>query len=359
VRPLLAIFVGLLAAVPLNARAEEPSALAPTAPTGVEAEPEPRRGSLLAVGASVVPGILVHGAGHFVLGERKAAYRLFAIEGVGLAGIVGGMGVLASVGGSEKLAPLYVPLVVGGLGLFGASFLGDAAGAAHGARPWPEPRLVDGLTLRTGYVGLFDSKHTFGHMGALSGEWRDGRLVLEGGATLHPRGNYRQYRGLAGWRVWAPAGERVTRLTLFGEVARQAFPGEGFSITTGRAFGELRQNLGAFVPTLQNTWLLGRLGWGIDSLDYTGAAAADALQFLVAETGYGLMATEHVEVELVYRQRKGELPGGLILSDGLAGFAGILELRGRVIGGGRWALAPGVKLGTGVMPWLSVESQLF
>lgn len=366
-RRLLAILGCFLATAPLCAWAEAqraPSASQPAVPAvadpGPKPEPDPAQGSLLATGAALVPGLLVHGSGHFVLGERQSAYRLLAMQGAGLAGLIGGIGLLGAVGGSEKLAGLYVPMAVSGLGLFGISFLADLAGAAHGRRPWAEPLVPSGVTVRTGYAGLFGAKHTFRHLGELGIAWRTERLVLEGGATLQPQGDFSWYRGLVGWRLWARSDDRVTRLSLFGELARQGFDSEGFAITTVRAFGELRWNLGELLTTMQNAWLLGRLGWGFDVFDFAGTSAEDdGLPFIVADIGFGLMATERVEVELAYRHRKGELPGGMALSDGLAGFAGMLDLRGRVALGRRWALVPGIKLGTGVMPWLSVESLLF
>jgi hypothetical protein len=253
-----------------------------------------------------------------------------------------------------------VPLAVSGAGLFGTSFLLDVIGAAHGRRPWAEPMDLSGIRVHAGYVGLFLSKHSFGHLGELGLQWQTRRLVLEGTATLHPQGDYSAYRGLVGLR-WGPGpSDPVTRATLFAELGRQDFHSEGFSITTFRAFGELRGNLGRFLTTMQNAWILGRLGWGFDSFDFAGTSTDDdGLPFLVADIGFGLMASERVEVELAYRHRKGELPGGMALSDGLAGFAGMLELRGRVALGSRWALLPGVKLGNGVMPWVSFESRLF
>lgn len=362
-----------LASAPMGTAAEVAGQGAAATAVHVPAEPaaapipqvpdlrlEPRPGSLLATGAAVVPGLLLHGSGHFVLGERQTAYRLLAMEGAGLLGIVGGIGLLAAVGGSEKLAAIYVPLAVGGAGLFGLSFLADVAGAAHGRRPWPVPSVRSGLRVRAGYVGLFASKHSFGHLGELGVEWQTRRLVLEGAAMVHPQGDFSAYRGLAGWRLWLSPDNPVTRATLFAELGRQGFHREGFSITTFRAFGELRWNLGGLLATMENAWVLGRLGWGFDSFDFAGTSADDdGLPFLVADVGFGLMASERVEVELAYRHRKGDLPGGMALSDGMAGFAGMLELRGRVTLGARWALVPGVRLGTGVMPWLSLESRLF
>lgn len=348
------VFVGL------PATGETPRRSEPSASATTPDEPASGDGSVWAASVALVPGVLLHGAGHFAMGERRAAYRLLAMEGIGLAGIVGGFGLLIAVGGSEQPAPIYVPVIVGGLGLFGVSFLADVAGSLQGAGPWPDPDDAPGLWLRAGYAGLFGSKHAFHHLGTLGVDWRGDRLSVEGQAALHPQGAYRAYRGVAGWTLWERPDDAVTRVRLMGEVARQDFHAERMSITTVRLFSEIRWNLGGWVPTMQNAWLLGRVGAGLDVFGYADAPVSDeGLPFLVADVGMGLMAGRRLEVELAYRHRKGELPGGMALSDGLTGFAGMLELRGRVKVAERWALVPEVKLGTGVMTCLWLESRLF
>ena len=63
----------------------------PERATEPEREPEPgpvRRA--VAIGASVVPGVVVHGSGHWVAGRPRAARRLLLLEGIGLGAFLGG-----------------------------------------------------------------------------------------------------------------------------------------------------------------------------------------------------------------------------------------------------------------------------
>jgi hypothetical protein len=337
------------------------SADGPVDPDGSAQAPpmeEPLSGSWAGAAAGLVPGLLLSGSGHFVMGDRPSAYRLLAMQGVGMLGMIGGVGVLGLVGGSEKLAPIYVPLAVSGVGIFGLSTLVDIVGAARGHHPWPEPHRPSGLAVRAGYVGLYASRHTFGQLGGVGIDWQGERLSLGAGGLLHPRLDYFEYGGSVGWLLWTRQGDPVTRLTLMAALSHQGFASQGTAMSTGRGLGELRWNLGMWLPTMQNAWVLGRLGWGFDLLHFEQAPGfEDGLPFIVADIGLGLRVTERVELELAYRQRKGELPGGMNLSAGLAGFVGMMELNGRVTLSRRWALVPGVRLGNGVMPWLMVESQ--
>src|SRR3982751_5965283 len=56
-----------------------------TFPSGARAnevapEPPPRR-SALAAGVAIVPGLVVHGAGHVAAGNLRTGYRLLMLEG--------------------------------------------------------------------------------------------------------------------------------------------------------------------------------------------------------------------------------------------------------------------------------------
>ncbi len=350
----------------------------------VEPEPEPEREaskfspSPWAVGASIIPGIVIHGAGHFVAGDRVSASRLLAMEGIGLAGLGASLAVLVAVGGSSKPAPLYVPLAVGSIGLLGTSFLADVAGTLNSGRGvWPEPFLLYGFRLRTGYGGLFGSNHRFTHLAQLGAGWHGHRWSLGGDVHVNPGGAYSSYGGQAGCVVWSPGignSERsatspggsfggnlavvdpVTRLTLFIDTRYQDFTKDGFSALAVSGFGELRWNMVNMVPSMGNAWLLGRLGWGMDLLFFDAPVRGDdGLPFLVADVGMGARFFRLLSAEIAWRQRKGELPGGLVTSEGMSGFMGMIELLGRLVLARNWALLPGVRVGNGVFTWLSAE----
>ena len=58
-----------------------------------------------ATGAAIFPGVVVHGAGHFVAGNRRTGYRLLAMEGLGAGLTLGGFATLALTGASRHLSP--------------------------------------------------------------------------------------------------------------------------------------------------------------------------------------------------------------------------------------------------------------
>src|SRR6187402_1498764 len=69
------------AAAPDGTSSPAASATAAPVPSATAANASPNRP--LAVATAVVPGLVVHGAGHYVLDEKRTARRLLLMEGVG------------------------------------------------------------------------------------------------------------------------------------------------------------------------------------------------------------------------------------------------------------------------------------
>ena len=86
-------------------------------PAAARAEDEPPAPSAAAAGAAVFPGVLLHGMGHLVAGDRPTAYRLMAMEGVGVGLAAGGLATLAATGASRHLSPLIFATPVAGVGM--------------------------------------------------------------------------------------------------------------------------------------------------------------------------------------------------------------------------------------------------
>jgi len=90
-----ALLVGTVLAFATPVRADAPT----TEPTATVGPTTTRR--LAAIGAAIVPGIIVRGAGSWVIGEKPAAKRLAATAGIGLGAIVIGGAAVGSVVGAS------------------------------------------------------------------------------------------------------------------------------------------------------------------------------------------------------------------------------------------------------------------
>ncbi|MFZ4578172.1 MAG: hypothetical protein ACOYOB_07195 [Myxococcota bacterium] len=321
--------------------------------------PSTADGSLLATGAALVPGFLLHGSGHFVLGERGAAGRLLLIEGVGVLGIVGGIGVLGGVGGSEKLAPVYVPVAVGGAALFFGSWIADLVGSAHGSHPWPEPARA-GAEKRVGlsWQSLWSTPFAFTQAAEAGLALRGERAGLSAFLTAAPTGGLLGGGAAFSWRAVQAADTPLDTLDVVAGIRHLAYRADGFGLSVGEVYAEGRWNLRHIAPTLANAWALGRLGAGVDVFDFdpNGHGARDARSLLVVDAGLGVQAHRDVRVELLYRHRKDELPGGF-LGTGSAGFLGFLQGDAHIDLTPDVAVTTSVRWGRGVWTCLGLETR--
>ncbi|MBN2435135.1 MAG: hypothetical protein JXK07_07700 [Spirochaetes bacterium] len=82
--------------------------------------------------AAVVPGAVLHGAGHFVAGERETAGELLLIEGVGLLMLAGSGYILADGGAPRDYTGPLVPFAAFGVSFLVLPFIADFYGVTIG-----------------------------------------------------------------------------------------------------------------------------------------------------------------------------------------------------------------------------------
>ncbi len=251
---------------------------------------------LAAIGASIVPGIVVRGAGSYVIGERQAARRLAITGGIGLgAMLVGGLAVGVSGGHPNTIVP-GVPLMLVGAGLYVPTWFADVWVAAGGARIRPDRRASApwSVELGTTYVrdpfrrrALIRSAATYerGQLGLgastlidAEGVSRTGdaevRLRLRGAAASGAAIDYGSklvVRG--GYRIHRDDEDDVTLQTVEAELlgrldllyVHRAFDGNFIEISTG-----LGVERASYPRDAHDTGslLLGKFAWGT----YLGAS---------------------------------------------------------------------------------------
>src|SRR6478609_3699467 len=104
------------------------SLLLKSSPAWSETDSEPARA--LPTAAAIVPGVVVHGAGHYALGEPETARQLLLMEGVGLGLFVTGGLTLWLSGASRYLVAPAATATIAGFGLFSTSYFADIYGTA-------------------------------------------------------------------------------------------------------------------------------------------------------------------------------------------------------------------------------------
>jgi hypothetical protein len=177
----------------------------PTSTEPAKKKPISTRRKALAVAASLVPGVLAHGAGHFVAGDPTTGLRLLTMEGIGFGMTVGSLSILAATGASRRFAGPLAALTASGVGLFVLSGLADIYGVsmpetARGAPPAGAPFVETQLGAR--YV--FDPTFAYRTFLVPSMDLRWGSFRLAPSAWFATNDVNARLRALGAYRFTGP-----------------------------------------------------------------------------------------------------------------------------------------------------------
>lgn len=339
-RSLVAGLVALVLAAPRPARADDADAT----PDDVSAG---RRAA--AIAAAIVPGVLVHGAGAFVLGERRPAKRLLAVEGVGLAALaIGGALVQGSRGNPYTIEP-GVPLAVVGGGLFLQSWFEDIWVAAGGPRVAGEARALPPWSIELGTTLQQDAYRHRGY-GRLAATVSFGRTTLATTGWLDAENRARIGELEARYTIAGapPRGGDPALADSSRVIARAAVRGkrdDDDRVTTAVAEAELiaRLELRHLEPSLRGTFAELSTGIGVDRVGYTnGAHDLDSL--LLGRFAWGVFLGGRGEATIFYDHRRDGLAGGFAAWRA-SGFLGSFGANAEVAVGGPWAARAELQVG--------------
>jgi hypothetical protein len=330
-----------------HAFAAEPAATQPSvgepraAPS--PARPSPARRALGA-GASVLPGALVHGSGHYVIGETDTAVNLLIAEGVGLGMLLGGGTVLVLTGASRYVVGPAAAVAALGTGLFGTSLAADIYGSvsADGGAADRVPRAPPKLESELGYRYVSDSLFPYRHFAVERLSLSLGPIRIEPSAWIDPAGKNARYRLEGGYRFLGLApGERRAhefddRLELVLGLVHHRYPTQGFTRSGAEFALASRYDLAHLGQTLRGGFVEFGAGYGRARIDYDIRGIdvpADSDDVLLTRFGFGAIFRGNTypgsQALLYYDHRHDDFAAGLVitgLGSGVVGHFGT-ELR--------------------------------
>jgi len=288
---------------------------------GDAASDRPRRG-LLPVAAALVPGLVVHGSGHFVAGDREAARRLLAAEAVGLGLVVAGIAGLSLTGASRKTIAPFIVLSAGGVALLGGSGLADLYGVVAPAGGWgqalAEPPVEAALaTLYVRNPTLPYRWVTGARVKAWAGDW----FFAPAAFATTDRQTLR-FELRLGHRVWGAApgdGRPADRYidVSAGLLHHRELRGSGpFDHSTGDVSVAGRYGLGSLLPSLAGSFAEWGVGAAMGAYRYGGPApSTEARDALLMRLGFGCWfgssEAPRGELLLFYDHRHDGFAGGM------------------------------------------------
>ena len=301
------------------------------------APPSPGRRALAAT-AAIVPGAVVHGAGHWVFGRPQTAGKLLVLEGIGLGTFLAGGVPIVLSGASRYLVAPSAALVVVGLGLFGAGLYGDLYGILRPEGSVGRPaRSAPLLETRVGGLYVYDPQfpqraYAVQGFDLWLGSWR-----------LSPRGYFAvdspatRLRAVAARRLHGPTRSGVARDGSFLDLELGAThwqqPSEAIRTTTVEGAASGRLDGSRFDRALNGSFAELALGAGLHVAGYASGAPSDAEGLLLMRFGYGFYfgdaSTMGGEAMAYYDHRHDDLAAGLLIPGLGSGVAGHFGLRTR------------------------------
>lgn len=281
----------------------------------------------VAVGGAILPGVIVHGSGHWLIGEKRTATRLLVLEGVGLGlAAIGGIPI-GVTGGAEETLP-GLGLLVPAVGLLFTSFAADVWGAAGGERIAGTPSPPPAVDVATGWTLVGDPRVPFANLATV-----DANAWL-GPTQLRASGWY----GDGTWQARAAAGVRIrgprpgqwrddtSALDITVAAAEERRTDAMLRVATGEVGLLARIDLARIGPTLRGTFGTVGMTAGAERVRYTATGAADTSGLFTGHIGWGFVLgdgrTRALETELFYEHRRDTLAGGLTLHIPFNGFIG-------------------------------------
>jgi hypothetical protein len=344
---LLGSLAAILAALAIATSASHPAWAQAPADRETTRTPAKKRGRALPLAAAVVPGILVHGSGHFVAGERRAARRLLVMEGVGVGMFLAGGVPLLLTGASRHHAAPSVGLVVTGIGVFGLSWLADLYGAASGGLESP-PLVPAPIEIEAGYGYVYDPRFDYRQFAVVGGALRLGATRLAPSAWLAMDDDNQRVRLEAARRLLGAGSARSTgdgsNLEIVAAVTHHRHASDDFAVSTGEAGVAGRLDMARVGDSLAGSFADLSLGLGAELISYDApGAGADLGEILLVRFGYGVTVGRpgglHGEASLYYDHRRDTFTGGLSPGNGPgSGFAGLFGADLLLYIGARWGV---------------------
>ena len=335
-----------------------------------KAEPPPPSAGkrALATTAAVFPGAIVHGAGHYVLGDKDTAGKLLLAEGVGLGMVAsGGLGLFLT-GASRYTVVPFAALGMFGIGMFSSALFADIYGSAATDQNGAWSRALSGparFESELGYRYISDAHFGYSDFVVERFALWIARTRLEPSLWSSFQGDNARYRFLLGQRLYGARPGQPRLLVDFVELevaaTHHSYAGDYFERTTVESSTHARWDLAHVGPSLRGAFVEGSLGYALNvtSFNFPGVDLPnDYDDLLLATMAFGVTlrgpAATGSEVMMFYDHRHDDYASGMLISGLGSGVAGHLGLRGRWFFDERYGVAAEGMFGSAIVAGASI-----
>ncbi len=335
----------------------------------IDHDPAPVAASVEGIAAAALPGLVVHGTGLWVRGDRAGARNLLKLEGLALSMAIVSGGVIGVSGASRRLTSQTIPVLVSSAGLFLQSWLADIYGTAGGGRRKAAPSLTTSpLSLEVGGFYVRDLLFDYGPFSRAKLSWNGGRFGFSTEAAVSLGGNNQRLIANGRYRFWGQGSRRPSedgsRLELassgrFNRHGREQFSSVGGEVALSGRFDGAR--LG---DSLKGSFGDLRVGFGLEATRYaTGERATDLSDAILVRYGFGMYLggpgrAARGEVSVYYDHRRDEYAGGISPGDQAGGFLGYFGVGLDLDIGDRYGIVTNLEVGSAFVFGVSLKARI-
>lgn len=339
----LALCLGSTRAFAASATATEtvPASATVTEPPA-EPKPIPASSRILPASAAVVPGVLVHGSGHYALGQPKTARNLLLMEGIGLGLFLSGGLTIVFTGASRYFVAPAASATMLGFGLFSTSYMADIYGTLSSDGGAVASRYLMPARWETelGYRRIEDPQFDYRDFLVQRVSRQIGPLRLSPSGYFSTRGDTARYRVETQYRLAGNVDDPRPRDQSFLDVTlgfvHQRHRPEHFTRSSAELSLDGRYDLGRLGPTLRGAFVELGAGYALARVDYdlTGLKVPHDLEHvLLGRIGFGITlrgaSKPGSEALLYYDHRHDDYVAGLKLPGIGSGAIGHFGLQAR------------------------------
>ena len=302
----------------------------------------PSESRALPAAAAIVPGALVHGAGHYALGEPETARQLLLMECVGLGLFLTGGATLFLTGASRYLVAPAATVTIGGFGLFSTSYLADIYGTVSrdGNAALSRYRAPARWETELGYRHVYDPEFAYRDFMIQRVSRQIGRFRLTPSGWFSLGGDTARYRVETQYRLAGNVDDPRPRDLSFVDLTlgfvHQRHRPEHFSKSSAELSVDARYDLARLGPSLRGAFVELGAGYALGRIDYDleGLEVPHDLEhLLLGRIGFGVtlrgQSAPGSEVVAYYDHRHDDYAAGLKLTGIGSGVAGHFGLTAR------------------------------
>lgn len=254
-----------------------------------------------AAAGSIIPGIILHGTGHKILGEKEAGKKLSKIERISFITGASSLVALSFLGNADETSGVLIPMTMLSFGTFMVTWLSDIAGTTGLSN-----HLSTGQhSYKQSFVNLSYHKQDnnqspyYNFYGSRI-QYGNDKFFAQLYAEIEESSDYQEFAFKGGYNIRQ---REFSNLYLIPE-AKYRYSTEGFDISQLDLQLEMDINLGKISHTLNNIYFVSTLGYGRSKFDFGRNNKPYSDNLLIVSQGIRFQINKLVDFSTKYIRRE-------------------------------------------------------